>query len=807
MKQGAAFDTTSPERELERQSREQLEIARRKQRELYEAQLQQHSSTLEHQERQRRRIADGFGREVEQHAHVQAAMAPSMLQDLANSRPPPIPTDTNAYAARLVAIAQSAGSDPTNPLVPPLVAADDAWWGGWTWAANAQQIAKASPPRISQLRGVVNAAEMDAEMAMEAVEEVKRDAEASAKAAAEWAAAAVETAEAEVRAARAIAEAKLAHAAAVAQAAGAAETQALTAEKSAVKAANAANVTGYYQVPTSVVNQQALPLNPSGTRPMPDVVQGGVALEQTAALSEAERHAKEIRLSNVAAAEAELALRAEQAARLLASIAPSSAATAAAAALAEAETRTRLAAQAASAGADIVAERRQREAAQALADAEELARRAAQGAGREGVVLPPVNSRPPSRAARSSSPTEIATGSGEFIPLQRPSSPPLLAQHQEPSSFASAKGRASKESLQSEDGSVPPPPVVVAMQAAADAGDALAEARRLRAPPIVSKTEEEAASAAAAAQPQTSPEKPWQLRRTSVKKKSFAPQQKATKEASEPPASEPELASMLLGEARSIASGPLPGKILAAAEEAAAAPSSAPPPPLVVVEEEEEISNEPSTLLEAFEATRMPTQEKSPISKYSGANTSAWSRDDLRGGGAGGEGGGIRRKVGGLVGEELIHGPPLMSTLAVIKNTAAENALRKAGPPAPGKNIFAAAFAAVDSTADKALERSRQRAREAKERLAKAEEEAAHLALSPGRRAASPQGLEPPNWVQAGGQAWISGPYAGGHGTGAWGSMGVIDPPSPPHSPLTRAFVDQSMWGSFKAPIRDFPLG
>ena len=268
---------------------------------------------------------------------------------------------------------------------------------------------------------------------------------------------------------------------------------------------------------------------------------------------------------------------------------------------------------------------------------------------------------------------------------------------------------------------VPPPPVVVAMQAAADAGDALAEARRLRAPPIVSKTEEEAASAAAAAQPQTSPEKPWQLRRTSVKKKSFAPQQKATKEASEPPASEPELATMLLGEARSIASGPLPGKILAAAEEAAAAPSSAPPPPPLVVVEEEEASNEPSTLLEAFEATRMPTQEKSPISKYSGANTSAWSRDDLRGGGAGGEGGGIRRKVGGLVGEELIHGPPLMSTLAVIKNTAAENALRKAGPPAPGKNIFAAAFAAVDSTADKALERSRQRAREAKERLAKAE--------------------------------------------------------------------------------------
>ena len=128
------------------------------------------------------------------------------------------------------------------------------------------------------------------------------------------------------------------------------------------------------------------------------------ALAEAAGLLAAERHARELRLGLVQDAKNDYARRAEMASRLLASIAPSSAATAASLALAEAETQSRLAERAAAAGADMVAERRQRDAAEALANAEELARRAAQGAGREspemhfGRASPAVLARSPTHS-------------------------------------------------------------------------------------------------------------------------------------------------------------------------------------------------------------------------------------------------------------------------------------------------------------------------------------------------------------------------------------------------------------------------
>ena len=160
------------------------------------------------------------------------------------------------------------------------------------------------------------------------------------------AAAAAEVTAAKAKAAAAEAEAEKAAAAAA------------TADADAATAAAAANSSGYHRAASS----------PPRTA--------------TSKLVEAEAHARELRLAQLHAAEIEqrarfesaARLRFESAARLLSSIAPSSAATAAAAALAQAEMQARLSAQAAAVGADLVAERRQRETAEALASAEELAR-------------------------------------------------------------------------------------------------------------------------------------------------------------------------------------------------------------------------------------------------------------------------------------------------------------------------------------------------------------------------------------------------------------------------------------------------
>ena len=152
------------------------------------------------------------------------------------------------------------------------------------------------------------------------------------------AAAAAEVTAAKAKAAAAEAEAEKAAAAAA------------TADADAATAAAAANSSGYHRAASS----------PPRTA--------------TSKLVEAEAHARELRLAQLHAAEIEQRARFESAARLLSSIAPSSAATAAAAALAQAEMQARLSAQAAAVGADLVAERRQRETAEALASAEELAR-------------------------------------------------------------------------------------------------------------------------------------------------------------------------------------------------------------------------------------------------------------------------------------------------------------------------------------------------------------------------------------------------------------------------------------------------
>ena len=123
---------------------------------------------------------DGSGRETK-----------TLLHDLHASQSTTVPADPAAYTAYLLAAARTAASN-----VPPLVAADDAWWGGWSWAAEAQQLAKASPSAVAKLRSDAMAAIQQADEADVAAKQAEEtaegcDAEAVAKAEADRVAARV----------------------------------------------------------------------------------------------------------------------------------------------------------------------------------------------------------------------------------------------------------------------------------------------------------------------------------------------------------------------------------------------------------------------------------------------------------------------------------------------------------------------------------------------------------------------------------------------------------------------------------------
>lgn len=355
----AALDRQEQEKKREDEANRAQLAEHRRQLELHELQIQQ-------QKAQRSLIEAGFdgsGRETK-----------TLLHDLHASQSTTVPADPAAYTAYLLAAARTAASN-----VPPLVAADDAWWGGWSWAAEAQQLAKASPSAVAKLRSDAMAAIQQAEeadvaakQAEETAQKAANDAEAVAKAEADRVAA-------QVAAARELA----------AKAAAAAERL----EERAFEAE-----TGLIAASESVAGED------ERSRQI-RTGSGAAAHTLEEALSSAHKDARALRRRLTDEAWLEQRLRVESASRLLASIAPSSAAAAAAAALAEAETKANLAQQAAAVGADMVAERRQREAAEALENAEVLAKRAAQSVGRilVGADEPTV-------------PPETATGGGPGAP-------------------------------------------------------------------------------------------------------------------------------------------------------------------------------------------------------------------------------------------------------------------------------------------------------------------------------------------------------------------------------------------------------
>ena len=383
------------EEELQRQEEEH-----RGQIKEHRRQLELHELQLRQQREQRRLLSEGF-RDPPDAATAVAALPPRHPP-----KPSALPSDPAAYAAHLVAAARAPA-----PGVPPLVAADDAWWGGWVWAAEAQQLAKSSPPEVAQIRGEALDAAAQARTADKRVEKAEEAERRAAEAAAEDAAMRAQTAAAEVMAARAAAAAAAAAAEALAAKATEAEADAIAASE--VAAVAKGGVGGYraaggeYSVKSPVRGS------------------GAAAVTEQEALSTAHGDAREIRLRLMADITNEQKQRAETAAQLLASIAPSSAAIAAAAALAEAEAKANLAAQAQAVGADMVAERRQREATEAFANAEELAKRAAQSAGREvPAATSPSAPATPLATATGSAP---AAAQGEPSTVGSPSSPTLLS--------------------------------------------------------------------------------------------------------------------------------------------------------------------------------------------------------------------------------------------------------------------------------------------------------------------------------------------------------------------------------------------
>jgi hypothetical protein len=142
---------------------------------------------------ERRDALERYKRQVyEEEARARAAEAAAAKPEKEKAKPP---MDQEDYAKRLLAAAASDsasdfdfdhgkrvfGSGRTD-FVPPLIAADDAWWNGWSWAAEHQQLHKQQLPDPlaslhSEAHAAARAAAKAAEAAAEAAVEARKAAE------------------------------------------------------------------------------------------------------------------------------------------------------------------------------------------------------------------------------------------------------------------------------------------------------------------------------------------------------------------------------------------------------------------------------------------------------------------------------------------------------------------------------------------------------------------------------------------------------------------------------------------------------